>query len=177
VYQRVITHFTELVDSISAEQWSAPTPCEGWNVRDLVEHVIVRDQRLAASVGGPPAADSLPDNADLAALWRERAAWWAAGLADPQRRTATWNTALGEMTFEQATTAFMTGELTIHGWDLARGLGVDDTQDPEAVHSTLSMMKQYGDAVRRPGALGPAVHAPPGSDEQTQLMAFTGRHV
>jgi uncharacterized protein (TIGR03086 family) len=71
----------------------------------------------------------------------------------------------------------MTGELTIHNWDLARALGVDETLDPEAVHTTYIAMKQHSDALRRPGVLGPQVKAPDDSDEQTQLLAFTGRVV
>lgn len=175
-YQRVLEHFTELVDGITESQWASDTPCENWTVRDLIEHVIVRDRRLAATVGGAP-PQPLEDGADLAELWRERVEWWAAGLADPQCRTAVWETPMGSMTFEQATTQLMTGELTIHTWDLARGLGVDDTLDAEAVHTTFAAMQTYGDQLRRPGALGPALEAPAGSDEQEQLLAFTGRQV
>jgi uncharacterized protein (TIGR03083 family) len=47
----VLNHFTELVDSIGPDQLTAATPCEGWTVRDLLAHVIERDQRLAATVG------------------------------------------------------------------------------------------------------------------------------
>jgi uncharacterized protein (TIGR03086 family) len=175
VYQRVLEHFTALVDSISPEQWSAPTPCEGWTVRDLIEHIVVRDARIAASVGGPPAGDPPAPDAALPALWKQRVRWWAAGLDDPERRDVVWPTALGELTFTQATMAMMTGELAIHTWDLARALGVDDTVDPEAVHSAYLAMKHHGDALRRPGAMGPEVEAPAGSSEQVQLIAFTGR--
>ena len=58
LYRRVLDHFSDLVDSIQADQWTAATPCEGWTVRDLIEHVIVRDERLAATVGGPPRSRS-----------------------------------------------------------------------------------------------------------------------
>lgn len=32
--------FTRVVASISEEQWTWPTPCSEWNVRQVVEHVI-----------------------------------------------------------------------------------------------------------------------------------------
>jgi uncharacterized protein (TIGR03086 family) len=176
MYDRVIAHFTELVDSISNEQRSLSTPCEGWTVRDLMQHIIVRDRGIAASVGGPPTSEPRPD-ADLVTQWHERVTWWAEGLADPARSSTVWKTALGEMTFEQTTLRMMTGELTIHTWDLARALGVDDTLDPEAVHVTLDQLQAYGDQIRRPGAMGPEITAPDGADEQTQLIAFTGRSV
>lgn len=176
VYRRVLGHFTELVDSLQPDQLAAPTPCEGWTVRDLMIHVIERDRRLAAMVGGE-APKPLPAEDSLASLWRERVAWWAAGLADPERRDVVWSTPLGELSFEDATCALMTGELLIHTWDLARALGVDETLDPEAVQATLDSMSGHADALRRPGVMGPAIEPPSGSDEQTQLIAFTGRQV
>jgi uncharacterized protein (TIGR03086 family) len=176
IYDRVIGHFTVLVDSISNDQWSLNTPCEDWTVRDLMRHIIVRDRGIAASVGGPPASEPGPD-ADLIAEWHACVTWWADGLADPVRSDTVWKTALGEMTFREATLRMMTGELTIHSWDLARALGVDDTLDPEAVHVTLAQMRAYGDLIRRPGAMGPEVTARDEADEQTQLIAFTGRCV
>jgi uncharacterized protein (TIGR03086 family) len=177
IYEKVVVRFTDLVDAIANSQWSVPTPCAGRTVHDLVEHVIVRDRRLAATVGGPAAAEQVPADADLSAEWHQCVNWWADGLADPARRDTVWDTPLGEMSFEQATTALMTGEITIHTWDLARALGVDETLDPEAVHRTYIAMKQHSDALRRPGVLGPQVEAPDDSDEQTRLLAFTGRDV
>lgn len=173
-YDRVVGRFTELVDSISADQWSLSTPCEGWTIRDLMHHIVVRDDRISATVGGEPQVE--PDaGADLTVEWRRRLAWWAAGLADPVRSATVWTTAMGEMTFQQAADRFMTGELLIHTWDLARALGVDDTLDAEAVRTTFVQMQAYGDLIRRPGAMGPAIDAPAEADEQTRLIAFTGR--
>src|SRR5277367_1956756 len=103
VYHRVIDHFTALVDSITADQWSATTPCAGWTVRDLIEHVIVRDRRLAASVGGPTPPRPVAADADLVTEWHQCVTWWAEGLADPDRRDGLWATALGELSFQNAT--------------------------------------------------------------------------
>jgi uncharacterized protein (TIGR03086 family) len=173
MYDRVITHFSELVDSISNDQWSLNTPCEGWTVRDLMQH---RDGSIAASMGGARVDEPAPD-ADLIDAWHKRVSWWAAGLADPIRSEAVWQTGLGEMTFREATMRMMTGELTIHAWDLARALGLEETLDPESVHVTYVQLRAHGDQLRRPGVMGPAVEAPDGASEQTQLIALTGRSV
>ena len=29
------------LQSVSAQQWALPTPCDGWSVRDLVQHMAV----------------------------------------------------------------------------------------------------------------------------------------
>jgi uncharacterized protein (TIGR03086 family) len=174
IYQRVVDRFTELVDSIDAGQWSAATPCEGWTVRDLLEHVVVRDIRIASSVGGPDPVE-LPADVDLVQAWHERVSWWAAGLADPTRRDRQFATAMGEMTFEQATARFMTGELTVHAWDLAKGLGIDERLDPEAVDVAFASMRGAADMLRRPGIMGPEVPVGDDSDQQEKFLAFTGR--
>ncbi|MCW2523329.1 MAG: hypothetical protein JWO63_1664 [Frankiales bacterium] len=174
VYRRVVDHFTELVDSIAADRWDAPTPCEGWTVRDLIEHILVRDRRLAATVGD---SDSAPSGGDLAAQWHERVDWWAQGLADPERSAVVWSTPLGELSFAQAAAAMTTGELTIHTWDLARALGVDEQLDPEAVQLTFESMQRHAAALRGPGVFGPELPHDAGGSEQERLLAFTGRQV
>ena len=30
----------DLIDRIAADQWTAPTPCTEWSVRDLVNHLV-----------------------------------------------------------------------------------------------------------------------------------------
>lgn len=49
-------HFIALVGQVGAEQWDAPTPCEQWNVRSLVGHVITSTQGYAELLRGAPAS-------------------------------------------------------------------------------------------------------------------------
>ena len=175
VYQRVIARFTELLDGLEPQDWAASTPCEGWSVRDLVRHVVERDERVAGTVGGP-APEPLPEGTDLVRRWHERVLWWADRLADPHQRVAVHSTPLGEFTFEQAAARFMIGELTVHTWDLARAIGREERLDPEAVRIAYDNMRAADEGLlRRPGAMGPPIPTPPDSDEQTQFLAFTGR--
>ena len=175
VYQRLIDRFTEMIDGLKPEDWAASTPCEGWTVRDLVRHVVERDQRMAAMVGGP-APEPLPDGSDLVRRWHERVRWWADRLADPQQRAEVHSTPLGELTFEQATARFMIGELTVHTWDLARATSREERLDPEAVRISYENFRAIDEVLlRRPGIMGRPIQTPADSDEQTQLLAFTGR--
>ncbi len=176
VYDRVVARFTELVDSITAEQWLLSTPCAGWTVRDLMQHIIGRDRSIASSLGGGPPTRPAPDE-DLAAAWHERVAWWAVGLADPGRSQTVWVTAVGELTFHDAVMVMMIGELTVHTWDLARALGADESLDPEAVRIRLAELQAMGDRMRGPTAFGPEIPVPADADEQTRLLALAGRSV
>src|ERR671939_77251 len=114
--RRAAAFWTDRVDAIHDDQWANPTPCTGWTVRQLVVHVIERDRGLAAQMDGAPRDD-------------ERSRRWLAG----------------EFTFGAAAARLNTVELTIHGWDLSRGLGMDDRIDPELV----DLGYQYFSAVDR----------------------------
>ena len=39
LYRRTVDGWADLVGRVGADQWSLPTPCEDWTVRDLVNHV------------------------------------------------------------------------------------------------------------------------------------------
>jgi uncharacterized protein (TIGR03083 family) len=45
------------VGMIREDQWDAPTPCEGWTVRDLVDHLVVEQLWVPALLGGATVAE------------------------------------------------------------------------------------------------------------------------
>jgi uncharacterized protein (TIGR03084 family) len=136
-----------LVD-LDEEGWSRPTPCEGWDVADVVLHVAQSnelaigalsqgtdgwEERRSDVIGDATDADSL---ADLT-VQRERGAppsavferWWSAaegqraGLAalDPKDRVP-W--IIGDLPARTLATTRLS-ETWIHTTDVARALGVD----------------------------------------------------
>jgi uncharacterized protein (TIGR03086 family) len=66
--------------------------------------------------------------------------------------------------------------MVIHGWDLARATGQDDTIDPDEVRRASGDFEPFSEEVlRQPGVLGLALDPSAGADEQTRLLAFLGR--
>ena len=51
MFRRAVAEFDGRVRQIGAHQWQAPTPDEGWSVRDLVNHVVPRDQLESTARG------------------------------------------------------------------------------------------------------------------------------
>src|SRR5687768_5989414 len=59
-YRRALDDFGALVHRIAPGQWENPTPCAGWDVRTLVNHVVSESLcvpelfagRSAAEIGG-----------------------------------------------------------------------------------------------------------------------------
>jgi uncharacterized protein (TIGR03086 family) len=133
----------------SVRDWTAPTPCAEWTVRGLVNHLtsehlwaphLLRGETLE-EVGDRYDGDVLGD--DPAAAWQRayegsRDLW---AKADPDARVY--------VSFGVTTVAVyaeqMCGDLVVHGWDLARGAGLDDHIDPEtAEHFVATFGPQVG---------------------------------
>jgi uncharacterized protein (TIGR03086 family) len=79
------------------------------------------------------------------------------------------------VTVAQAIDQFGTNDILVHTWDLARATGLDETLDATEVGRMLAGMEPYDEAMRQSGHYGPRVEVPDDADEQTRLIAFTGR--
>jgi uncharacterized protein (TIGR03086 family) len=65
---------------------------------------------------------------------------------------------------------------TIHGWDLARAIGVDERIDPEILAVINAFVIEQRDAIRASGSFGPAeVEVSPDADTQTRMLGILGR--
>jgi hypothetical protein len=68
------------------------------------------------------------------------------------------------------------GDILVHTWDLARATGLDESLDPAEVHGLLVGMEPIDEILRASGHYGTGrFPVPDDADEQTRLIAFTGR--
>lgn len=173
-YARLTDDFAAKMAAVPDDRWTAPSPCEGWTARDVVRHIVESQGMFLGFVGRQlgeiPSVDDDPAGAFEAAR-----AVVQADLEDPQRAGATYEGAFGRMTFEDGVDRFLCFDLVVHGWDLARAAGLDERMDPDEVRRVMEAAQGFGDAMRGPGAFGPALDPPPDADEQTRLLAFLGR--
>ncbi len=84
---------------------------------------------------------------------------------------------MGTSTLERFIGLFGVGDVLVHTWDLARATGLDERLDPDEVHRLLAAMEPNDEMMRQGTAFGPKVAVGPDADEQTQLLAFSGRRV
>jgi uncharacterized protein (TIGR03086 family) len=63
----------------------------------------------------------------------------------------------------------------IHSWDLARGIGADDTLDAELVALVYERTLPFADQLQESGMFAPPVPVPDDADPQTRLLALFGR--
>jgi uncharacterized protein (TIGR03086 family) len=173
-YRRHADAFTAKVRAVPPERWDDPSPCEGWTARDVVGHVAQSQSMFLGFIDR--SVGEAPDVADdpLGAWTAARDAVQTA-LDDPEAATTTFEGFFGETSFEQGVDRFLSFDLVVHGWDLARATGLDEHIDPDEVRRLTEETMAFGDAARQPGVFGPALEPPPGSDEQTKLLALVGR--
>ncbi|WP_435860847.1 TIGR03086 family metal-binding protein [Streptomyces nigrescens] len=175
-YEQVTRDVAALVAAVRPEDLALPTPCAGWSVRQLLDH-MVWENLMATSIAedaprGDHTADHLGDDHRAAFDDSVRAALAAFTGSGMLRRTYGPYEAPGAMIVQQVVV-----ELLAHGWDLARATGAPTGLAPEAAEETLAAARRiYGAAPRTEGSsFAPERPAPPGASATDRLAAFLGR--
>jgi uncharacterized protein (TIGR03086 family) len=174
-YDTVADGFEARLAAVAEGQWSDPTPCTEWTVRDLVAHVVDTHRRVAATLGGE--AEPVDANADLGVAFTGVRAVVEGALADPGRAATVIGGPFGEQPFESLVGRLLVADTLIHTWDLARATGLDEQLDAGAVDSAAQFLIPIDEAIRRPGGFAPRLEPAADADEQGRLLAFCGRAV
>ena len=175
-YRNVAGTFTARVEGVPDGGWERPAPCAGWDARDVVRHLVEWFPPFLATGAGIhlPTGPSVGD--DPVAAWRTMSDAVQALLDDPTLAARPFaHPMAGEHRLEDAIDMFFLGDVLIHTWDLARATGQDETLDAVEVSAALQGMIPYDAALRSSGHYGPRVEVPDDADDQTKLIAFTGR--
>ncbi|MFI0481302.1 TIGR03086 family metal-binding protein [Actinomadura sp. 9N215] len=184
-YRRRADAFGAKVDAVREGQWGNRSPCEKWTAADVVQHIVDMHGVMLTPLGRSlSAAPAVAD--DPAAAFRAARADVEAVLADPALYGQECDTPSGRLTALQHIDQVVSQDLPLHGWDLAKATGQDDTIDPADVEEALSgvgaIPEETMRMLRTPGAFGPGVEvfgpevkvgadAPP----QDRLLGFIGR--
>ena len=145
------------------------TPCENWDVRTLLNHMIDTQQFFQATgrgeeanppgpnppalIGDDPAADFEESRQETMRVFREP------GVI--------------EKTGPSLGIAF--ADSLIHGADLARATGQDDTMPDDLAGAAFAMLNGQLTDDRRGDAFKGAIEVPDDARAQDKLLAYTGR--
>jgi uncharacterized protein (TIGR03086 family) len=181
-FAKVAAGFTARVQAVPDQAWEQPVPCAGWVARDVVRHLVEWLPGPGFLLGAfDVATGPIPSvDHDPAAAWRVVRDAIQQALEDPAvaGRVADCGPP-GTMSLEAAVDMTCIPDVLIHTWDLARATGQDDTLDADEVHHLWvgleSMPPEVEAGMRASGHYGPRTPVDPGADEQTRLIAFTGR--
>jgi uncharacterized protein (TIGR03086 family) len=167
---------------VTRDQLGDPTPCGDWPVRGLIDHIVGATDFFAdlAEFGASPEDRDWPGygDGDFAAAFERQRRRLVAGFAVPG--------ALGRImalptgpTPGAATIEVATGEIFVHGWDLARATGHALPPAAEQVAAALlaSGWVALSEQVRRSDQppFAPERPAGPHAPAADRLVAFLGR--
>ena len=180
-YRRRADAFEQRVARVAPDQWSNQSPCEDWTARDVVGHVVDmhsamlhpldRQPRRTPSVAEDPLAAFVNARADIEAV-----------LDDPALAAIECSTPMGPATAADHIDRVASEDLVVHGWDLARATGQDDTIDPGEVERMWPIAQAMDERMRIPNAFGPGivvfgpeVSVPDNAPLQDRLLGLLGR--
>lgn len=179
LHGQAMAEFDRRVHQIGATQWADPTPCADWDVHDLLNHLVGEQLWVPHLLAGGRIEDA-GDRYDGDVLGEEPQATWE--VAARQARTSWLQPDATERTVhlsfgDSPATLYlwqMTFDLAVHAWDLARGIGADDSLDPTLVRALLDWLDGQ-DLSGASGLFDPPVAVGGNAAAQDQLVALTGR--
>jgi uncharacterized protein (TIGR03086 family) len=171
--------YVQRAREVTADQWSAATPCSEWDVRTLVNHVAgeylwvpeLMAGKTVSEVGTRLDGDLLGD--DPLAVLASAARSAQAAADNPDSLTRTVHLSFGDVPGAEYLKQ-MAIDSVIHAWDLARAIGADEQLDPELVDFAFDELRKVAENWRAGGAFGPAKD-PADESNQARLLALTGR--
>ena len=173
-YRRLSDAVASTIAGVPADRWGDPSPCDDWDARAVVRHLVETQGLFLTFVGREmPPLPSVDD--DPAAAWDAARAVIQADLDDPERAGTEFDGMFGRTRFDAAVDRFLNSDLVVHRWDLARATGQDAAIDPADAERLLELGKGFGDLLRSPGVCAPEVPVPADADLPTRLVAFYGR--
>lgn len=180
--QRALDGALGMIESTSPADLSKQTPCEGWDARALIEHMLGVVHNFNAAFGGapltPPTSQSTAGLAgdNPAAAYRQAADALMQAISKPGALDQTIKLPFAEMPGNQAINIVI-GDQSIHTWDLAKALGKPFTIDEDLASGILALLHQLVTPERRgPGqAFAHEVPCPENAPIQDRLLAFSGR--
>ncbi len=169
-----------IVRGIDAADMDKSTPCEDYDVRALLNHVVSGNLWVEPLVAGKTIAE-VGDRYDGDVVGDDPGGTYdasAAAAGDAFARAGAMETPVA-VSYGPVPGEIYAGhrfiDVLIHGWDLAVATGQDTTLDPELVETCWEIVRPQLDLLQGSGAFGTNVDVPDDADSQTRLLAVLGR--
>jgi len=167
--------FESVLEQVTPDHAGLPTPCEGWDVATLVQHLLDGHRRVIAAAGGTPPDI---DDGDQLSSFRTLAAAAQAVFDAPDGLTRPFELPFGVVP-GAVFAAIRSGDGYAHAWDLATAIGADTDLDPEVGEAVAAATSPFlSPALRGDGKpFGPEQPCPEDRPIADRYAAFVGRRV
>ncbi len=175
--EQAIAHTRKYVAGAKPNQMDDPTPCDKWNVKQLLDHISGASKYGVGVLGGAQASGEAHDAAKAGTTvdaYDKATKQLLATAKQPGALQKMVKGPGGEMPGGQFL-AIITNDILIHGWDLAKATK-QDTKLPAGLVETIyaAMSPGFANLSKTP-AFKPMVPVPANADTQTKLLAGLGR--
>jgi uncharacterized protein (TIGR03086 family) len=178
-----------LLDGVTDDLLSAPTPCPGTPVAGLLDHLMglclaftwAARKATATESDGVPSGPGQAHADNLDPQWRDLLPQRLEALAEAWNDPAAWEglTEAGGLTMPgEVTGTVALDEVVLHGWDLARATGQPFHCDPQSTAAVLAFTEasaQPDQAASRQGLFGQVVEVPADAAAFDRALGFAGR--
>jgi uncharacterized protein (TIGR03086 family) len=177
-HRRAVDGWTARVAAVGDGQWELPTPCEDWNVRELVNHVVGEGLWMAPLLEGKTIAD-VGDQFDGDVVGSDPAATASRVAAQALEAAQAHVPHGGRVNLSYGAEDMheyvrqLVADYLIHSWDLAKATGGDTGLDPDVVSEVAAWFAEREELYRGGGAIGPRGEG--GGDAQSDLLVAFGR--
>ena len=166
-YATLTDRFTDVVDAVP--DWSATSPCEGWSLGDVVDHVVgTQRDFLGAHVDLGPG----PTTVDPAQRWAAHRELVAEVL--PSMVDVAYETPFGPSTVGRTMNTFYGFDHIVHRWDIATGAGLPARHSDEELDILEAVVPTFGEHLSKGICKGP-VDVGPDADRSAKVLAVLGR--
>ncbi|MFI0940194.1 TIGR03086 family metal-binding protein [Streptomyces sp. NPDC021020] len=175
---RAVRLSTGLVRQSTVADLRRPTPCEGWDLADLLGHMTAQHRGFAAAArgaGGDAAVWAATREADPAAAYEAAAADVVtafAEVADPGQPFTLPEFSTGPDFPARLAIGFHFLDYVVHAWDVAVALGLPFTPDADLTEAALPIALAVPPASPVFAAPRPAA---PDADALTRILSWLGR--
>jgi uncharacterized protein (TIGR03086 family) len=173
-----------VVAEIAPSDLSLPTPCARWDLRDLLAHMTAQHRGFAAAASGggsDPAVWRPRESDDPVAAYSDAASSVVAAFAAPgvlDRAFVLPEIPRAPSFPGRVAVGFHLVDYVVHGWDVARSLGLPYAPPDEVVAATVPIARAVPDGEGRlaeGAAFAPGLRLPPGVSALDEILLRLGR--
>jgi len=153
----------------ATDKLDAATPCEEWQVRELLNHMLETQQFFTASARGQKASPPSQNPPEL------MGSDVVADFKQAHSETLSVFSEDGVLEKTGPTLGIAFSDELLHGWDLAKATGQDPTMPEGLAQAAYEVIHGRFTEEERKGVFGPEVTVDSSSSAQDKLLAYTGR--
>ena len=168
VLARAVDQTGDVLDHVHRDALTTQTPCAGWDLATLVDHLVDAPRRFLAMMHGEQVDwSATPPHMDEE--------WGPAFRVVGDDLVHAWHEHSGDA---PVSADWQTAELAIHTWDVARTIGYPvDRLDPEVAERGLAFMRENLAEDDRGPAFGPERDVSAGAGPYERIAAYSGRGI